>query len=53
MSSNDDTARGGGGTVTAREIGATKAPLTKALQAELPKLSDDKAARIKAVQARK
>jgi hypothetical protein len=53
MSINDDTARGGGGTVTAREIGPTKAPLTKALQAELPKLSEDKAARIRTVQGKK
>jgi hypothetical protein len=46
-------AHDGAATTTSRTIGATKSDLTPELKAELPKLSDDKAARIRDVQNRK
>ena len=46
-------AHDGASTQTSREAGPVKGDLTPELQAELPKLSDGKAERIRQVQERK
>jgi hypothetical protein len=46
-------AHDGATTTTSRTIGETKGDLTPELKAELPKLSEDKAERVRHVQNRK